>query len=199
MGWEESIANKYILSNTRFTSPHIFQKQPSNRTTLRPRLRPVLLKRRRVDDDPRPFSIPWPIPHPNIVSSSNDPKSTSTNLHSFQKPPNPKSTTLNPCYICHRRPTTRSVLDAYADCSLCGNRACYICLRECLGPHCRTAATVSAGGEKRSKDERDLEDGESEGRKICSTCAVEGVTEYGEDIVWCLECVERDRGSMETS
>lgn len=58
---------------------------------------------------------------------------------------------------------------------------------------------MSARGEKGSKDERDLEDGESEGRKICSMCVVEGFTEYGEDIVWCLECVEKDRGAMETS
>ena len=196
---EEKMVNKDIYNSTRFNNPHIFQKQPVNRTTLRPRLQPVLLKRRRVDDDHRPFSIPWPITPSHVLSSSDESKST--NLQFFQKTPTtitPKSATLNPCHICHRRPTTRSVLDAYADCTLCGNRTCYICLRECLGPYCRALSTTLTGGEKRTKDYRGTE-GEGEGRKICSTCAVEGVTEYGEDIVWCLECVERDRGAMETS
>ncbi|OJD11623.1 hypothetical protein ACJ73_09504 [Blastomyces percursus] len=43
---------------------------------------------------------------------------------------------LSPCHICHRRPTTRSTLDAYADCDLCAERTCYICLRECMAADC---------------------------------------------------------------
>ncbi|KLJ12072.1 hypothetical protein EMPG_12798 [Blastomyces silverae] len=43
---------------------------------------------------------------------------------------------LFPCHICHRRPTTRSTLDAYADCDLCAERTCYICLRECMAVDC---------------------------------------------------------------
>jgi hypothetical protein len=40
---------------------------------------------------------------------------------------------LSPCHICHRKPTVRSELDAFADCEGCGRRTCYICIRECLG------------------------------------------------------------------
>lgn len=40
---------------------------------------------------------------------------------------------LSPCHICHRRPTKKSDLDSYADCQGCGERTCYVCIRECLG------------------------------------------------------------------
>ncbi len=41
---------------------------------------------------------------------------------------------LRPCHICHRKPTRKSDLDSYANCEACGERTCYICIRECLGP-----------------------------------------------------------------
>jgi hypothetical protein len=78
---------------------------------------------------------------------------------------------LRPCHVCYRRPSTRSMLDAYADCELCGQRACYICLRECDAPEC---IHKEKPGQTR----------------ICSQCAVEGLTERGEEIVWCVECVK---------
>ncbi|KAL2883637.1 hypothetical protein SGCOL_000781 [Colletotrichum sp. CLE4] len=40
---------------------------------------------------------------------------------------------LAPCHICHRRPTKKSDLDSFADCQGCGQRSCYICVRECQG------------------------------------------------------------------
>lgn len=40
---------------------------------------------------------------------------------------------LAPCHICHRRPTKKSDLDSFADCEGCGERACFICIRECIG------------------------------------------------------------------
>lgn len=40
---------------------------------------------------------------------------------------------LTPCHICHRRPTKRSDLDSFAECQGCGERACYVCIRECQG------------------------------------------------------------------
>ena len=43
------------------------------------------------------------------------------------------SALLSPCHICHRKPTKRSDLDSYADCMGCGQRTCYVCIRECLG------------------------------------------------------------------
>lgn len=40
---------------------------------------------------------------------------------------------LAPCHICHRKPTKKTELDSYADCLGCGERTCYVCMRECLG------------------------------------------------------------------
>ncbi|KAH8884508.1 hypothetical protein GQ53DRAFT_846227 [Thozetella sp. PMI_491] len=39
----------------------------------------------------------------------------------------------NHCHICGRRPRVLADLDAYADCQGCGNRTCYVCIRQCLG------------------------------------------------------------------
>ncbi|PKS06654.1 hypothetical protein jhhlp_007404 [Lomentospora prolificans] len=46
--------------------------------------------------------------------------------------PTPR-TSLSPCHICHRRPTKKSDLDSFADCQGCGNRTCFVCIRECRG------------------------------------------------------------------
>ncbi|KAK4105557.1 hypothetical protein N658DRAFT_503680 [Parathielavia hyrcaniae] len=37
------------------------------------------------------------------------------------------------CHICSRKPTKKSDLDSFADCQGCGQRTCYVCIRECLG------------------------------------------------------------------
>ncbi|KAI9740824.1 MAG: hypothetical protein M1818_004429 [Claussenomyces sp. TS43310] len=63
------------------------------------------------------------------------------------------ATLLRACHICHRKPTVRRDLDSYADCEGCGERTCYICVRECLGPYWGSAATgdavaASGGGRK---------------------------------------------------
>lgn len=84
----------------------------------------------------------------------------------------PKPKILNPCHICHRKPTVKSDLDSYADCEGCGNRTCYICIRECLG------------GE-------DWGMGEGHKGMVCSRCCVERGTD-GE--VLCLECLRREGG-----
>lgn len=51
--------------------------------------------------------------------------------------PGPRTTittnVLAPCHICHRKPTKKTDLDSYADCQGCGERTCYVCMRECLG------------------------------------------------------------------
>ncbi|EFR02197.1 hypothetical protein MGYG_05200 [Nannizzia gypsea CBS 118893] len=93
--------------------------------------------------------------------------------------------TLAPCHICHRRPTTRTALDAYADCEICHRRACFVCLRECEDVYCRERG-MNMDREYCGRDER----GEYPGRRICSSCAVEGILETGEEVVRCLICVE---------
>ncbi|KAJ5212729.1 uncharacterized protein N7498_004375 [Penicillium cinerascens] len=94
---------------------------------------------------------------------------------------------LRPCHICHRRPTTRHVLDAYADCVLCAERACFICLRQCDADNCAGSVNVpvTAPDADLFNSNQDF-DGR---RKICSSCAVEGITETGTEIVRCLDCV----------
>ncbi|KAK3906773.1 hypothetical protein C8A05DRAFT_11467 [Staphylotrichum tortipilum] len=37
------------------------------------------------------------------------------------------------CHICFRKPTKKADLDSFADCQGCGERTCYVCIRECLG------------------------------------------------------------------
>ncbi|KAI1177523.1 hypothetical protein F4777DRAFT_541245 [Nemania sp. FL0916] len=43
------------------------------------------------------------------------------------------SALLSPCHICHRKPTKKSDLDCFADCMGCGERTCFVCLRDCQG------------------------------------------------------------------
>ena len=109
---------------------------------------------------------------------------------------------LRPCHICHRRPTTREVLDAYADCDLCGQRSCYVCLRQCDSPNCCGLASL---GNHLLKDVSDELEGKRDGdlgarprRKICSCCAVEGLTEAGTEVVHCLDCVRSQLSPYQT-
>lgn len=43
------------------------------------------------------------------------------------------SSLMNRCHVCSRKPTKKSELDGFADCQGCGQRTCYVCIRECLG------------------------------------------------------------------
>jgi hypothetical protein len=40
---------------------------------------------------------------------------------------------MSRCHICSRKPNKKSDLDSFADCQGCGQRTCYVCIRECLG------------------------------------------------------------------
>ncbi|KAI9171456.1 hypothetical protein HJFPF1_00939 [Paramyrothecium foliicola] len=48
-------------------------------------------------------------------------------------PPKTTGSSLLPCHICHRRPTKKSDLDSFADCEGCGERTCFVCIRQCAG------------------------------------------------------------------
>ncbi|KAK2759024.1 hypothetical protein FQN54_003123 [Arachnomyces sp. PD_36] len=116
----------------------------------------------------------------------------------------PPAPLLRPCHICHRRPTTRALLDAYADCELCGERTCYICLRECNGPDCsRYASSSGPGGAKPGGGNHTSSLYEAPNlyedqrrRKVCSGCAVEGLTETGREVVRCFDCVRSGSASV---
>ncbi|KAI0443626.1 hypothetical protein F4803DRAFT_549896 [Xylaria telfairii] len=43
------------------------------------------------------------------------------------------SALLSPCHVCHRKPTKKSDLDSFGDCTGCGERTCFVCLRACQG------------------------------------------------------------------
>lgn len=65
----------------------------------------------------------------------------------------PKPINLNPCHICHRKPTKKSDLDSYADCESCGARTCYICIRQCMGRRGTPASASDQIHEHRMRDE----------------------------------------------
>lgn len=187
-------------------------------------------KRQRLD---RTQSSPLPIPlvlsvqgtvlncHDSISTRTldrgayltRDSQHTST-FHQASKPHHPpQKRDLNPCHICHRRPTLLSELDQYANCEGCGDRTCWICIRECAGynlsPHTVSGpgkgfwGAVKDKGEDIMVDAYELYDPEREGdengeqehrRMVCSRCCVEKGCE-GE--VWCLGCVRSEGSGMD--
>ncbi|KAJ5951476.1 uncharacterized protein N7479_009889 [Penicillium vulpinum] len=136
---------------------------------------------------------------PNVYGTPNQdpysppvsPKTLVPLHHPTQQSASPSA--LRPCHICHRRPTTRQVLDAYADCDLCHERACFICLRQCDSASCGgTFGLPEDQGmhmHMSLTDDANYDTNEAPRRKICSGCAVEEVTETGAEIVRCLDCV----------
>lgn len=125
--------------------------------------------------------------------------------------PRVTSALLAPCHICHRRPTKKSDLDSFADCQGCGERTCYVCIRECHGWNLDGGSGVSEQEAlSRSFHMDDVDDGQhnnvSSGGKqtnkgwgavghravVCSRCCIErGV----EGDVTCLGCFSRMEGS----
>ncbi|KAI9370970.1 hypothetical protein BJX61DRAFT_56253 [Aspergillus egyptiacus] len=104
---------------------------------------------------------------------------------------------LRPCHICHRRPSTREHLEAYTDCDLCGQRACYICVRQCDAANCCCLGDQMKEGQtgdtlhscQPGVNRAALHSGRT--KKICSSCAVEGITETGMNVIRCLACVRQ--------
>ncbi|KAL2111468.1 hypothetical protein VUR80DRAFT_9958 [Thermomyces stellatus] len=127
-------------------------------------------------------------------------------------------TCLAPCHICHRRPTKKSDLDSFADCEGCGERTCFICMRNCIGPLVQEAKQEGEGemceqqalsrsfcmddadgplAEQQQDEGEQRDKGDGEGEKwwagghrgvICSRCCVE----MGPDgDIACLGCLSR--------
>jgi hypothetical protein len=71
--------------------------------------------------------------------SHGHPDHHSTSLTSASTQPRPvaarttSTALLSPCHICHRKPTKKSDLDSFAECLGCGQRTCYVCIRQCQG------------------------------------------------------------------
>ncbi|KAM0305576.1 hypothetical protein HYE67_008497 [Fusarium culmorum] len=120
---------------------------------------------------------------------------------------------LAPCHICHRRPTKKTHLDSFADCQGCGERACFVCLRECHGWNTDGVSGVSEqemlsrsfhmddvdNEPQHSATSKDGQQQSNEGWKavghqavVCSRCCIERGTEGD---VTCLGCFSRMEGS----
>ncbi|KAJ5909195.1 hypothetical protein N7495_001877 [Penicillium taxi] len=161
--------------------------ETDERLSFRPRCLP---RKRRLVQTPY-LSLPThqqsSLLSPNIYATPQDPYSPPVSPKTLVPLAYPSTTpsALRPCHICHRRPTTRQVLDAYADCDLCGGRACFICLRQCDSLTC---SSIKSQGDPDIYSPGRFEKDTSQ-RKICSSCAVEGITETGTETVRCLDCV----------
>ncbi|PTU23753.1 hypothetical protein P175DRAFT_04511 [Aspergillus ochraceoroseus IBT 24754] len=179
-----------------------------------------LPRKRRVLQQPYPYSQQQPsqsLPvshqsHPNSVQNKHLPSAlcipTSANVSS--PPVSPKTlvprypaqqnfctsaSVLRSCHICHRKPNTRELVEAYADCDLCNQRTCYICLRRCDAVDCIGLGDFAdqqpwGGALDRRQEGTDQSELQTlrQSRKICSSCAVEGITETGLEVVRCLDC-----------
>lgn len=198
-------------SSTHNLNPSIlfqYSDHPKENTELSVRQRSFPRKRRILQQPYPQHHQPWlnnqghigqtKLLSPNVcLASSSDlssppvsPKTVVPNQYPLQQQNYcTPATCLRPCHICHRKPTTRQVLDAYADCDLCGERSCYICLRQCDGPNCSDGLQQSPMGNDRPPGHT---------RMVCSCCAVEGVTGEGLEVVRCLDCVRNHISHWQT-
>ncbi|KAI0113956.1 hypothetical protein GGR51DRAFT_472635 [Nemania sp. FL0031] len=72
--------------------------------------------------------------HPSTLSQAHQSHFSHAHPELASAPPRTNtSILLSPCHICHRKPTKKSDLDSFADCTGCSERTCFICLRECQG------------------------------------------------------------------
>ncbi|PYH84719.1 hypothetical protein BO82DRAFT_10037 [Aspergillus uvarum CBS 121591] len=101
----------------------------------------------------------------------------------------PSTFCLLPCHVCHRRPTTKDTLGAYSNCEICAQRSCYICLRSCDAVDCSGSInTLLEPSGFINEDARGM-GRQIRSRRICSSCAVEGLNETGAVVTRCLDCV----------
>ncbi|PHH64532.1 hypothetical protein CDD81_4311 [Ophiocordyceps australis] len=108
----------------------------------------------------------------------------------------------SPCHICHRRPNNKASLDAFADCQGCGQRTCFVCVRECHGwavPDEDEAAAAEEEEEQEQEKEKPWLRGPEAvcldaGHRavVCSRCCVE-MGSQGD--VMCLGCLCSAPGS----
>jgi hypothetical protein len=170
-----------------------------------PRKRKITHHHSRSDaslDTKRPLSMSLESVHPKPCSqriskrpclkpsprTHHGPKPDTSRPHNNDSPAPIASHLLRPCHVCWRRPTTRAVLDGYADCEACGSRTCYICLRECEDEKCQFA-TVEMHEEDAMSD-FEIYAGKIRKRRLCSWCVVEYIDRDGGDMIRCLDCAD---------
>lgn len=93
---------------------------------------PIPKRLRETTTDRRPHSRS-PSPEANIHCPARERQAPS---HDDAVRPTPtrqdSAALLTRCHICHRKPARKSDLDSFGNCEGCGQRTCFVCLRECL-------------------------------------------------------------------
>ncbi|KAK4230611.1 hypothetical protein QBC38DRAFT_356395 [Podospora fimiseda] len=145
-----------------------------------------------------------------------------------QRPASPSRTSGAPataaalmsrCHICFRKPTKKTDLDSFADCQGCGQRTCFVCIRECLGwaptalqqpqilsteeesslvmvdaDQAEEEANLGSGdpssGDGKAKGTAGWERGGGHRQMVCSRCCIERGTEGDVVCLGCLPFVE---------
>ncbi|KAF4983771.1 hypothetical protein FZEAL_894 [Fusarium zealandicum] len=128
-------------------------------------------------------------------------------------PPRTTNAVLAPCHICHRRPTKKSDLDSFADCQGCGERTCFVCIRECHGWNLDGGSVLSEqevlsrsfhmddiddqpqerhSDNSREQQEKKGWDALGHRAVVCSRCCIE---HGAQGDVTCLGCFSRMEGS----
>lgn len=160
--------NVYRLYKSDKQQPDFYLIDPSSDFAAARKILPLSSKRARItpDDDsplhhtPNNF-VPAHRRRPSQQKVLQDQPGLGNRL-----PVAPSTALLTPCYICHRRPTKKSDLDSFAECQGCGDRACFVCIRQCHGWNADDGMSVLSEQEvlSRSFHMEDADDMESEPR-----------------------------------
>lgn len=137
-----ALINNSFSSSKGFDHGGLFQHHQLHAAAARKIMPLPLAKRRRtsLEGDAAALDVePIQRPQPNAsqrhgqVHQRQDTKPIDK-TRGTTTPDTPSSTPLmSRCHICFRKPTKRSDLDSFADCQGCGQRTCFVCIRECLG------------------------------------------------------------------
>lgn len=90
----------------------------------------------------------------------------------------PRSQVL-PCHVCFRKPRVRQDIDSYADCGICAERTCAVCLRECAGDSLRLDGRLSPNFGEDCGGERGEDRGMMDGRAGDASFEMTDVGEEG--------------------
>ncbi|KAK3310006.1 uncharacterized protein B0T15DRAFT_21119 [Chaetomium strumarium] len=73
---------------------------------------------------------------PHQLQRRQQPRSKNTSLEddAEEEETTSPANLMSRCHICFRRPDLKTYKNSFADCESCGQRTCYVCIRECLGP-----------------------------------------------------------------
>ncbi|KAH8674721.1 hypothetical protein BGZ60DRAFT_514056 [Tricladium varicosporioides] len=216
---QEKLSSPHLSRHTSFPdTTHIPTDTLTERRYTFPKLRRLHFhdssKRQRIERASPEHDLPPshnsdPHTHPTSHHAS---RAESPLVSPLSQPIPRRKIDLSPCHICYRKPGNHAELDSFADCESCGKRACYICIRQCLGSVAaveRDTEMVMGDGDwigEETEYDGDVESAKGPGNsgnsvklggnvghknKICSRCCVERGSE-GE--VFCLGCVRAEEG-----